>query len=683
MIKSKFGRRLAVAGSIGLTALIVAGGVGAGTSGADPAPGYPLWNTGTIQAVRDSGSDTTFFVMQKISDLYNQAALYGCPVNTSSASPLWNNIHAGTAGLAGGLVNTAGTGMASNQTLSGSTYNNYCDSSTGTGGVQEPSTTDDVDNWSRTEVSEGVDKVGSGDGQGQVCGTTVENSPLPVDFARSSKPAGTACSGLTQTGYAKDGVPALDFQTVNPSAFGTVPATVTGGGNTYPNPYASVNGGLIGPVAKGWLPGDPVTGPYSGTAFSNVNNNDNGGTNQSTAYRLWCAEGGTGATGQITDWGQLTDLGPKLQFVSASLSPSSSTVTLPSTVGGQPVTIPSSIVGKTVTDSAGDIPASTTVGSISGQTITLVNGGNPVTPTGTSTTDTLIINVGSSNDLAVGSGLPIGLHVRIQGVNPTSGTTYTFTNYAGSGYTAGTNNCGTPVTGGAIPTVNQASDPNPATQGTVGTAAQVALENNASQVSDFAATNFPGDYASQAVEVATTLDFESNGVYQTDTYAASANINGQSFSSTKLTENYPGHGTYGTPSTNNLLNNQYPTARTLFNIYNTATIRASAAGFLNWLCDDNQSLQKGKDNSTGANINDELSSIISSYGFVRIADDSVAPTVLTGGTTPTVVSTPDDGLAAPNTDCASGTTTETLNGISGYTVGNGSPAVTAVAYPNS
>ena len=152
--------------------------------------------------------------------------------------------------------------------------------------------------------------MGSGAGQNQLCGSV--NSPLPVDFSRSSKPAGSCATGysgvLVGTGYAKDAVPAVDFQAVNPSVFGTVAGT---------SPYASVNGGNIGPVAKGWLPGDNVTGPYSGTAFANVNNNDNGASSTnptSTAYRLWCVTTpGTSATSQITDWGQLTNLGPNLQ----------------------------------------------------------------------------------------------------------------------------------------------------------------------------------------------------------------------------------------------------------------------------------------------------------------------------------------------------------------------------------
>ena len=103
------------------------------------------------------------------------------------------------------------------------------------------------------------------------------------------------------SGYAKDGVAAVDFPT-STRRYGVPPA---------PASTPVVNGGTIGPVADGWLPGDPTSGPYNGTAFTNLSNVDNGGGANSTAYRIWCASGST----RITDWGQLTNLGPKLEVV--------------------------------------------------------------------------------------------------------------------------------------------------------------------------------------------------------------------------------------------------------------------------------------------------------------------------------------------------------------------------------
>ncbi len=64
-----------------------------------------------------------------------------------------------------------------------------------------------------------------------------------------------------------------------------------------------------------------------------------------------------------------------------------------------------------------------------------------------------------------------------------------------------------------------------------------------------------------------------------------------------------------------MLNNIYPTARTLFNIYNPATVRASTAGFINWVCDSQSAITKQKDNYSGLNFDTELGNIIGSFGL--------------------------------------------------------------------
>jgi len=596
-------RRLAVAGTTGITALIATMGIGAGVAAAappaDPAGGSvpvaPSFNNGNVEAIRGSGSDTTFFVMQKLSDLYTGAGLYGCVLNSGSGQTLYNSLDPASS--------------AANQ-------QSFCQKNANV------DTTDAADNWNRTEVSQGVDDVGSGAGQNQLCGTV--NSPIAVDFARSSKPAGTCSSGtgvLAETGFAKDGVPAVDFQSVNPSSFGTTANT---------SPYATVNGGSIGPVAKGWLPGDPVNGTANhGTAFSAVANNDSTGGAASTAYRLWCATDST----RITDWGQLTNLGPNLEVPNVTVSNGSTSATVTGT-------FPASIAGgQAITDSAGDLAGGTTVSSVSGNTVTLSQAA-----TGNSSTDTLTFAIGST--LAVGSGAPIGLPIRIQGVNPSSGTVFTFSGFVNSGVSGG----------GCVSNanVNAGNDPNPATA-PIPNSAHIALENNSSQVSDFAANDFPADLGSQATEVATTLYFESNGVYNSVPFSASANINGTTLASTKLNLNTK------STTTPNLLNNLYPTARALFNIYRTDNVRASTGGFLNWICDSQSGITKGKDNSTGLNFDAEVNTLIGSFGFIRLTDSSSVPSV----------ATPADGIAAPNTTCASG-----LNG--GGTAGNGTPAITAV-----
>jgi hypothetical protein len=592
---------LAVAGTVGVTALIATMGIGAGVAAAappaDPAGGAvpvaPSFNNGVENAIRGTGSDTTFFMMQKISDLYTGAGLYGCTLNTAAGDTLFNTLYTST--------------VANQQT--------YCKAGANI------DTTDATDNWSRTEVYQGVNDVGSGAGQNQLCQTV--NSPFPVDFARSSKPAGTCTVGgvnvLKGAGFAKDSVPAVDFN-VNPAAqFGQVTASGS--------PYASVNGGNVGPVTSGWEPGDNISGPYSGTAFSGVANNDNSGLATSTAYRLWCAIDST----RITDWGQLTNLGPNLAVVNVTLNgTTTATVT-----GSFPAAV---AAGQAVTDRStpGNIAAGTTVSSVSGGTLTL-------SPAATgSGTDTLSINIGSA--LPADTGAPIGLPVRIQGVNSASGTTATFSGFAESG-----------VSGGGCPTdanINAANNPS-----VPGSAKHIALENNASQVSDFAANDFPGDVPSQAVEVGTTLYFMSNGVYTSSTYSAAASVNGVSVPAVKLSMNTK------STTTPNVLNNIYPTSRTLFNVYRTDTVRASAGGFFNWVCDSNTAIAKGKDNSTGKNFDAELTSLIGSFGFIRLTDTS------------TVASTPNpaDGVVGGgvNTSCASG-----LNG--GSTAGNGTPVVTAV-----
>ena len=196
------------------------------------------------------------------------------------------------------------------------------------------------------------------------------------------------------------------------------------------SPYHSVNGGDIGPVAAGRIPGDPLTGPYTGTPFTNVW--PNGDAPTSIAYRLWCA---TDAT-RITDWGQLTNL------------------------------------------------------SASGPG----NGGTAKT---------------------VGNGAPIGLPIRILGVNPASGTVATFTGFIN----------GTASTTCANTNTNAANDPNPATAPTPNSP-HVALENNASQAALFASGDFPGDVPDQAVEISTTLYYESNGVLNTSPYSGSISLGG-------------------------------------------------------------------------------------------------------------------------------------------------------------
>ncbi len=413
MRPSNLRRRLTVAATIGATSLIAILGVGVSSAGAatpipDPATGYPSFNNGVIGQIRGSGSDTTFYMMQKISDLYTSAGLYGCTLNGIANQGLFNPAFVSTGtnltyycqgqwsaysvlatsgsnqitlvslgnfpaiqngntiqGVAGSTTyiptGTTVTGGGGTATLTLS--HNASATTPGTGatvlisnataanptGTANIDTTDTADNWSRTEVVQGVDNVGSGAGQSQLCGSP---TPLNVDFSRSSSPA-ASCGTLVNAGFAKDAVPATDFR-INPSAI--APAATTA-------PYSTINGGVLGKVASGWEPGDPVAGPNSGTQLSSINNNDGGATNNlggknSVAYRLWCASGGlaTGFQSQITDWGQLTNLGKNLAVPQVVLN-STTTATVP-----HAALLPN-VVGDVVTDltTPGNIPASTTV----------------------------------------------------------------------------------------------------------------------------------------------------------------------------------------------------------------------------------------------------------------------------------------------------------------------------------
>jgi hypothetical protein len=612
MTGRKLRNRLAGAASLGVIAVTVTMTLGAGAAFAapgDPAGGAtpvaPHFYNGNVETIRSAGSDTTFFLMQRISDLYTGAGLYGCTLNSASGQTLYNS---------------------SDPASSASNEEYFCDAGANT------DTSDVNDNWSRTEVSTGVDDVGSGAGQEQLCGNLP--SPWTVDFARSSKPiisvASGGCSTEVETGYGKDGVPAVDFTTLIPATYGTSSFSA----------YAGINGGNVGPVADGWLPGDPTSGPYNGTALTNISNADNGGGATSTAYRIWCASGAT----QISDWGQLTNLGPNLEIVDATTSAS----TTMSITAGAPegTTFPASIVGGDTVSGPG-IQSGTTVVSNNGSTLTI----SPAA-TASSTTATLTFGIGSA--LAEGQGIAIGVPIRVMGVNTASGTESTFADFAEAGVSGG--GCSSNLNGNAANDPNSATAPSP-------NSAHVALENNGAQIAQFAADDFPSDPVDQAIEISTTLYFESNGVYNTTPYATESGVT--SGGTTTLYTMSKIHENGIAPTTATLLSNNYPTARTLFNIYRSDTVRASTAGFLNWICDDNADFQKGTDNETGKNFDAEVNTLITgTFGFVRLDDNSAAP----------AIATPADNQAAPNTTCASGTVV-----VSGVTEGNGIPPVTAVS----
>ena len=605
----KLRNRLAVASSLGVAALAVAllGTAGAASASvtvppfpaaavsgvtAQPAAGtqqfgtYPNWlpaNDSVSNVDHSEGSDTTLFMMQSLSDLYSQAGLipFACNLvktNTSSCETPAQN---------------SGTNPNSAQA-------------------------DLYDNFASTEQLQGINFVGSGNGQAELCGGT-PNAPTgtTVDYSRSSKPFQSTCAGVA-VGYAKDSVIPVDFPTVDPELYGTATGYI---GNNYIS-YNQVTGaqvstpfpsGGIGPVAAGWLPGDSFTcnqtSTCSGTPFNNVSNTadpqagSGASGNTSVAYRLFCQHGSAGATSpyesQIMDWGNLTNL-------SAA-----------------------------------------------------ANGGTAQ---------------------PVGDGAPIGVPIRIIGVNTGSGTVSEFYTFAQSGISSGANCTGTTLPIGASNNLdaNAAQGPNPnSPQGTLGNN-EIALENDANQIGDFAAANWAAptgnptfaDAADQAVDIATSLYFEGLGTYSTNTNSQVASIEIPSGATSGLVPT-------GLPSTfvaaqmkaNNVkaslineLANNYVMARTLYNIYRTDKVRASVGGFLNWVCDQNSTFPKGTNHVDGGNFDTDITNIIGGqYGFQRLSDT-------TAELSATKLQPAGIAVANPNGTCSANMTIASTNSVGDTTI---------------
>jgi hypothetical protein len=174
---------------------------------------------------------------------------------------------------------------------------------------------------------------------------------------------------------------------------------------------------------------------------------------ESTAYRLWCATGST----RITDWGQLTNLGPNLLIDNVTVTSGSPTITVPNP-------FPSTVAANDQVSGPG-IPSGTTVNSVAGTSAVLSNDAT------TSGTVNLVIT--TTGKLAAGQGSLIGVPVRIMAINTASGVESTFANYAESGVTGG--GCSSNMN------TNGASDPNPVTATGTNATPQVALQNKSDQ----------------------------------------------------------------------------------------------------------------------------------------------------------------------------------------------------------
>ena len=494
--------RFAVAGSLIVAAMTMATTLGAGPASANPpTPALgtsPHFFVGAPEQIRDVGSDTTFFAMQRLSDLFEQAGLYGCVLNGGIAP---NN----------SLCNRTGLG------------------------TDVIATTDVNDNYDHIEVITGLGNIGSGNGQKQLCGTQTApfgggnkntgtqpgTANFNPDFARSSKAVDTTLScaaNMVGLGFAKDAVPPVDF----PGAEGTGVATDATG---------QWSSQVVGPVAAGWLPGNSITcdqgAPLSSPNPLNTVNGCGGvpvtdisnvGGTSSEAYNLWCNTG----VGRISDWAQLTNL-------TGSETP------------GQGATIP----------------------------------GHP-------------------------------LPILIPNINNGSGTTATFQIFVGC----------------SLPTTNE-------TAATTLCAGASVLENNSAQYGDCLAASYPASVADQAAAIASSLAYEGNGAFNSNIHTRIVSLtNGTQYAAVKMTES----GSAGndivasTAPGGSILTNNFPSSRTLYNIYRTDQVRASTADFLNWICDSNNLYTKNTDNNTGQNYNNEITAALqTSFGFIRLNSQTAAP----------------------------------------------------------
>jgi hypothetical protein len=664
----KLRHRFAVASSLCAAAMAATLALGAGPASAAitvpafPSFGaYPAWLPANFQVSNidhSEGSDTTLFVMQSISDLYSQAGIFPFSCQLTIAP------------------------IANQQCLQ--PVNN---------GGNNPNNTqsDTVDNFAGTEELQGVNDVGSGNGQSMLCGGL--GGPVqgtPIDYSRSSKPFGVASCAGQGFGFAKDSVTAVDFQGINPALYGTPTGYNAIGsfasfdytsGATITTPFPSAG---IGDVADGWLPGDPTTCGFNGGAactgspLTDVTSNATAGSGlsraSSTAYRLWCQHG-TATTGlsQIMDWGDLTNLGPNLEVLGVSLTASGTTATLLTNNENFPSSV---AAGDAITGP--DIPGGTTVTGVTAGTASTP--GSITLSQGASNTATDTVHITTTAALPTGEGMPIGVPIRVIGVNGGSGTASTWNNFAKS--TIGSGNCTTAPSGSGAGNLNEnaASGPNPTTgQGPTGNL-EIALENDANQIGDFANADWTGSAPDQATDIATSLYYMGNGAYLSNANASVSSIetsvpagDPSSFVETQLTAN----GITAAVPTERA--NSFPAARTLWNIIRTDTVRASTAGFLNWFCDGGANgtingnaitpmVAKGTDHINGGNFDGDLTNIINSqFDYSRLTDTSAE--------LPAASQSTGNGVLNPNGTCEATQTVSTTAG----SIASGNTTVTLAA----
>src|SRR5438309_1800964 len=175
-------KRLLGTGAITAATAVLALGQPAGANSFTPTFGTsPHWFTGQVNQLRETGSETTYYAMSRLTDLFNQSSLFGCSLQSAN-------------------FKTCDTTVDGDQT-------------------------DVSDNYDRNEITQG-EGIGSGGGIGQLCGT--KPTPYAVDLARASRaldPTADACADGKNAQFGKDALVGFDFQLETPIGPGATGGT--------------------------------------------------------------------------------------------------------------------------------------------------------------------------------------------------------------------------------------------------------------------------------------------------------------------------------------------------------------------------------------------------------------------------------------------------------------------------
>ncbi len=569
---------------------------------------------------RAGGSDDTLAMMEQLSELYTDAGLYGCTLDVTN----------GACAAADVGPNHAGP---------------------------DPATTQDLDNYSRTEELQGVDVATSGAVQAMLCQN--QSSPLPydlsrnnpsstpaspiLDYARSDLPA-SACPGLVGLPYAEDEVDPTVWTDVNPGvsyhAYIDCPASFGPGAVNTAGPdgatllcgqEAGYNAAYYVAPNTAMPAGDVLIDSTTGETAANQTSGSNGAVAEGNVPDGWLPGDNPTCSAATCD-------GASLQSIDNQAETAGNYGQNYYENGDPAAAVPSSPAIPTPTEN-GDGTNAVSYRLWCESTPYTPGSWNAATNTGTAANPGAIRDWGNLTDLYtgdnatysklasdnVGYGVNIGVPVNVIGVNTASGTYATLRGFAG----LAKNSCG-----GL--NANSKSD-------------EVAtIDNNAAQAGVLIAAdchqhdaalpdaNPPGlglvgaqladaDAACTASQLGASVYFMANGVYATNAYARTSSITfdgvtkSYPVSEVNLDDNATG------PGLESVVNQSFSTFRLLSNIYQPSQVRLSTADFLNYMCDDGNHLYtKGTDYNTGLNFDHEITDVVDNeFGFYRIGCDIV------------------------------------------------------------